>query len=154
MRKRRLVQITIATCLIALLLPMAQSWAANHMHNDPKASVLTLEQLYNKQLPLLSQALADARKAVQMGHKEHALAELTKVENHLAIVHKTLGTHVTPAFINATCPIMGSKINPAKVTANLVREYKGQKVAFCCAGCPAAWDKLPNSQKQSFHLLP
>jgi len=25
----------------------------------------------------------------------------------------------------------------------------GQKVAFCCAGCPSMWDKLPNALKQA-----
>jgi hypothetical protein len=43
---------------------------------------------------------------------------------------------------------MGSPINPEKVTKNLIRDYKGQKVAFCCAGCPATWDKLTGAQKQ------
>ena len=129
MRKRHFTEIAIVTCLVALVIPMAQSWSANQMHMDTKAPVLTLEQLYTKQLPLLSQAVADVRKAVEMGHKEHALAELTKVENLLTIVHQTLASHVKPAFVNATCPIMGGKIDPAKVTPDLVREYHGQKVA-------------------------
>ena len=54
-----------------------------------------------------------------------------------------------PEFANDRCPIMGSPINPAKVAENLIRDYKGQKVAFCCAGCPAAWDKLTDTQKQA-----
>ncbi|MCE5279635.1 MAG: hypothetical protein ABFD92_09445 [Planctomycetaceae bacterium] len=52
-------------------------------------------------------------------------------------------------FANTKCPMMGSKINPAKVTAALTREFKGQKVAFCCGGCPAAWDKLSDADKQT-----
>ncbi len=50
-------------------------------------------------------------------------------------------------YVNTRCPIMGTDIDPANVPANLVREYKGQKVAFCCGGCPAAWDKLSDSEK-------
>jgi hypothetical protein len=50
-------------------------------------------------------------------------------------------------FANAFCPIMGTKIDPKMVTANLTREYKGKKVAFCCEGCPVAWDKLTDEQK-------
>ncbi|MGB2822214.1 MAG: hypothetical protein WBF17_14615 [Phycisphaerae bacterium] len=49
--------------------------------------------------------------------------------------------------VNAKCPMMGNTIDPAAVPANLTREFKGQKVGFCCAGCPAAWDKLSDEQK-------
>jgi hypothetical protein len=52
-------------------------------------------------------------------------------------------------FVNTRCPIMGSPIDPAKVPANLTREFKGQKVAFCCSGCPAAWDKLTDQEKEA-----
>ncbi|MCY2929079.1 MAG: hypothetical protein NTV86_06215 [Planctomycetota bacterium] len=52
-------------------------------------------------------------------------------------------------FANARCPIMGNPIDPAKVPASLIRDYKGEKVAFCCGGCPGAWDMLPASQKDA-----
>ena len=52
------------------------------------------------------------------------------------------------AFVNATCPMMGSSIDPNNVAPGLVRMYKGKKVAFCCGGCPAAWDKLSEAQKE------
>ena len=53
-------------------------------------------------------------------------------------------------YANVNCPIMtGSKINPAKVTDELTRTYKGKKVAFCCAGCPGAWDKLSDDEKDT-----
>ena len=51
--------------------------------------------------------------------------------------------------VNVKCPIMGGAINPAKVPDNLTRTYKGQKVGFCCAGCPDAWDKLSDEQKDA-----
>jgi len=50
-------------------------------------------------------------------------------------------------YANTVCPIMGSKINAKRVTPALVRTYKGHKVAFCCGGCPAAWDRLSDDQK-------
>ncbi len=54
------------------------------------------------------------------------------------------------AFANTRCPIMASnKIDPAKVPDNLIREHKGQKVAFCCGGCPPAWDKLSDEAKDA-----
>ena len=51
-------------------------------------------------------------------------------------------------YVNATCPIMGSPIDPAKVTPDLVRTFEGRKVAFCCSSCPPAWDKLSDEQKR------
>ncbi len=44
---------------------------------------------------------------------------------------------------------MGAKIDLRNVSAALTREYKGQKVAFCCAMCPPAWDKLTDAQKEA-----
>ncbi len=52
-------------------------------------------------------------------------------------------------LVNARCPIMGSAIKPESVTANLTRDYNGQKIGFCCAGCPSAWDKLTDAEKQA-----
>jgi hypothetical protein len=148
MSKRRFVQITVAVCLIALVLPVSRGWAAKPVRGVSKTAAVTLDQLYAKQLPLIAQTLANARKAVEMGHKTHALAELKKIEQLLAVVNLTLSQHAKPGFVNATCPIMGSKIHSERVTADLIREYKGGKVAFCCAGCPSAWDKLSDSLKQ------
>lgn len=50
-------------------------------------------------------------------------------------------------IVNVTCPIMGSRIDPANVPAVLTRTFKGQKIGFCCAGCPTAWDKLSDEEK-------
>ena len=53
-------------------------------------------------------------------------------------------------FVNSHCPIMtANAIDPAKVTDALTRDYKGQKVAFCCAMCPPAWDKLTDAEKDA-----
>ena len=49
-------------------------------------------------------------------------------------------------YANTRCPMMGSKIDPKRLTANLTRTHNGKKVGFCCAGCPAAWDKLTDTQ--------
>jgi len=54
-----------------------------------------------------------------------------------------------PAVVNTTCPLMGSRIDPAKVPANLYRQYKGKGVGFCCGGCPLAWDKLSDAEKDA-----
>ena len=59
----------------------------------------------------------------------------------------TASTTQSSQFVNARCPIMGSPIDPAHVPDSLTREYKGQKVAFCCGMCPPAWDKLSDAEK-------
>jgi len=92
--------------------------------------------------------LSVAEKAVKAGKKDVALAQLAKVRGVL----EGLRDRVKPKAadnktVNSVCPMMGGKFNPNKVDAKLVREYKGQKVGFCCGGCPQKWDKLSNTQK-------
>jgi hypothetical protein len=48
------------------------------------------------------------------------------------------------SIVNARCPIMGGKATEA-----LTRDYNGQKVGFCCGGCPSQWDKLTDAQKDA-----
>ena len=61
----------------------------------------------------------------------------------------TAGPKPETAWANAVCPMMGSPIDLKKVTPELVRVFEGKKVAFCCGGCPAAWDKLSEAQKRA-----
>ena len=62
------------------------------------------------------------------------------------------GTQISPSdadqVSNARCPIMGTKLDRDHVPDNLTRMSRGKKVGFCCAGCPKAWDKLSDPQKQ------
>jgi hypothetical protein len=109
----------------------------------------TLERLHAEHLPIAMASLKKAREAVESGDKEVALAELRKAQLLLTVIHSDLGKHVKPKFANNRCPIMGAPIKADKVTKNLTKDYKGQKIAFCCAGCPAAWDKLSEAQKQA-----
>jgi hypothetical protein len=95
-------------------------------------------------------AVDAAAKAVDSGQKKLALAELDKARKLLVAAHKIVPAP-KPAlqYANARCPIMGTAINPAKVTAKLTRVHNGMKVAFCCGGCPAAWDKLTDAEKDA-----
>ena len=54
-----------------------------------------------------------------------------------------------PKVINVKCPIMGGKVDPEKVAQKLTREFKEQKIGFCCGMCPMKWDKLTDEQKQA-----
>ena len=92
-------------------------------------------------------AIEAARKAVRSGDTKVALAQLDKAQ--ALIIQSKEGTAKPAAFANVTCPIMGSRIDPANVPNRLVRQYKGKKVAFCCGGCPAQWDKLSDAERDA-----
>jgi len=51
--------------------------------------------------------------------------------------------------VNTKCPVMGGKVDPASVPARLVRMHKGQKVGFCCTGCPERWEELSDAEKDA-----
>ncbi len=93
-------------------------------------------------------AIDAAHQAVQAGDKDAAVAALGEAKALVTAARKAL---IPPpaGVVNAVCPIMGNKIDPAKVPDSLIREYKGQKVGFCCAGCPVAWDKLSDAEKDA-----
>jgi hypothetical protein len=62
---------------------------------------------------------------------------------------KTPTTAPAAKIVNTKCPMTGKTIDPAKVPANLAREFKDQKVGFCCPMCPPAWDKLSDADKEA-----
>ncbi len=113
-----------------------------------RVETLSLDMIHSRELPIAILSVDKAAKAVESGDKKTALAEMNKALNTLIAIYGALGTHVKPQFANNRCLIMGSPIIPEKVTKNLIRDYKGRKVAFCCAGCPSTWDKLTDAQKQ------
>jgi hypothetical protein len=120
----------------------------NMTHHAP-AATLSLEKIHADRLPAALKSIDKASRAVKSGDKKTALAELKKARETLVAVQAALTAYVKPNFVNDRCPILGSPIDPDHVPANLIRDYKGQKVAFCCAGCPAQWDKLTDAQKQA-----
>jgi len=52
-------------------------------------------------------------------------------------------------FANIKCPIMRQRINPKRVTPDLVVDFHGKKVAFCCGGCKPIWNSLSEADKQA-----
>jgi hypothetical protein len=149
------VVVIVAVAVAGAILPHALAQAGHgtghsgHMGGmqPAKAEVLSIENIHSKHVPMVAASSETAKKALESGDRRTVLAELNKAQQMLATIHAALGKHVKPQFANNLCPIMGSPINPAKVTKNLIRDYKGQKVAFCCAGCPATWDKLTDAEK-------
>jgi hypothetical protein len=49
--------------------------------------------------------------------------------------------------VNTKCPIMGGDISVPDLTAELVKDWNGQKVGFCCPPCLEEWDELSDEQK-------
>ena len=97
-----------------------------------------------KNLTAAEEAVNAATKAVEEGKKDEALAQLKKAKEALAAAQKSLEPAATAKkAVNAKCPIMGNAVDPKTET----REFRGQVVGFCCAACPAAWDKLSADEK-------
>ena len=113
------------------------------------ARVINLEKIHSENMPLVLQTIEKAIKAIQAGNSNDALVELAKAKTMIATIDKVVSQYITPKFVNNKCPIMGTTIEPANVTEDLIREYKGQKVAFCCKMCPAEWDKLSDAEKEA-----
>ena len=76
-----------------------------------------------------------------------ALGDSTLVDEFVYSVKKAAPSKT--AVVNATCPITGGALNPDDVPGKLTRVYKGQKIGFCCDGCPEAWDKLTDAEKDA-----
>ncbi len=112
-------------------------------------------------LAAVNQHLDAAVKAIEAGEKEAALTHLRAARTTFANMSKTCpacsahtggGEKLTSAGsdpVNTHCPIMGGKIDPAKVTPSVTREWRGKKVAFCCPPCTGKWEKLTEEQKQA-----
>jgi hypothetical protein len=127
-----------------------RSSASSFENTIVESETLGFNEIYSRDFPMAIVSISKAVKAIQSGDRQTELAELSKALDKLMTVYKVMEIQGKNHFINSLqCPIMGSPINIKMVDENLTREYKGQKVAFCCAGCPSAWDKLNNAEKHS-----
>ena len=114
----------------------------------------SMHKMHVKKLGEALKAIDKVVKAVEAGNKAEALAELNKAKQLVAACNKAMlqmckvKCKGEGKIVNTRCPIMGTKLDPNKVTAKLTRIYEGKKIGFCCAGCPSAWDKLSDQQKR------
>lgn len=153
--KRGLLRVGILLVAVAVVGSQGMAAMQNHAGHamaqakatTEKPAMASLEDIHAKQLPAVQEAIQKAIEQIEAGHTQVALAELKKAQTSLTAARQALGQHIKPTFVNNRCPILGNPIDPTNVPANLIREYHGQKVAFCCAGCPAAWDKLSDAEK-------
>jgi hypothetical protein len=106
-----------------------------------------MAQKHSERIAAALEKIEAARGAVEAGNSDGALAALDEAEVLLTESHEELVAAARPPVVNARCPMMGSDIDPQNVTASLYRVHNGRGVGFCCGGCPAAWDKLTDEQK-------
>jgi len=59
------------------------------------------------------------------------------------------GTGGKVAVVNGKCPLMGNKITQTAMSPDMVREFEGQKVGFCCPPCGPKWDALSDDEKKT-----
>ncbi len=107
----------------------------------------SLRAIHTKQVPALQETVARAIQHLEAGNQQEALNEMKQVQVSLEALRQALGKQVGPLFLNERCPIMGTRIDPEKVPAELTRVYGQGKVAFCCGGCPAQWARLTAAEK-------
>ena len=105
-------------------------------------------RMHAKKLGEALKAIDSATKAVEANDKKKALAELKTAKTLVSAAHKAMSQMGKGKFLNTSCPIMGGKLDPTKVTADLTKTFKGGKVGFCCASCLGAWDKLSDEDKE------
>jgi hypothetical protein len=119
----------------------------------PKQGCQRMKQAMGDNCHALEKSIDAAAAAVKAGDSNAALAELAKAKALITQARQCVKQGCSEAAagtpVNARCPMMGSKIDPEKVPANLRRQFKGQTVGFCCGGCPGAWDKLSDQQKEA-----
>ena len=95
-------------------------------------------------------AIRAAIEAIDKGDTKTAKIELEKADKLLSNVHKCMKENMQQMpCSNAKCPIMEKSIERMDCPNELTRMYKGMKVGFCSAGCPATWDKLTDSEKDA-----
>lgn len=119
----------------------------------PACPVCQVKSSQKKHVTAALEALGAAKKAADAGDAKTASAQIAKAQTHLGLVQKEITEKCSLCaaddgkIVNVRCPIMGSKVNPDKISSKLIREFEGQKVGFCCGGCPAAWDKLSDAAR-------
>ncbi len=159
MNKQMLKLVGLSSCVLLIVALLSLPVLAKEGHDGhkmragakaapAKVSLRSKHEKHVKRLTQAMNAIDKAAKEVEAGNKEKALVELAKAKKLIHATRKNILEMGKGKIVNATCPIMGSKLDPNKVPSKLTRMYKGKKIGFCCAGCPSAWDKLNDHQKQ------
>jgi hypothetical protein len=151
--------LTIGALLAVSALTQAQnSMAGGAATTAPAGGMMCDMKMCREHMNMLDQAIKqlDAAKKAADGGDAKAAADgidqasksLKDVQAQMQKMMKQAPPTAPAGVVNARCPVKGNKINPANVPAELTREFKGQKVGFCCAGCPEKWDKMTDAEKE------
>lgn len=102
----------------------------------------------DKDIDAVMMALNSASEAIDAGDTAAAKQKLDEAKQFLQTVKKSNQQCIEKAPVaNAKCPMSGKTIARADVPAEWTRMYKGRKIGFCGAACPAAWGKLSDAEK-------
>jgi len=147
MQHSRLVRVVVALLILAgagIVAGAAARQAATAPADEGRGQTKPAALAAGKLKAALA-AIEIARQAIEAGDSKAALDALDQAKVLVTVARQALA----PRFVNVVCPMKGKRIDPANVPENLIREYKGQLVAFCCDGCPQAWDSLSDSEKDA-----
>lgn len=105
----------------------------------------------------LKALLAEAAKAIEDNEIDAAAEKVAEAQALLEQSHESMSAMqddqptTTPedGIVNANCPIMDKALDPDDVPEDLTREFQGQTIGFCCAGCLGPWDELGDDEKQA-----
>ncbi|MEY3175130.1 MAG: hypothetical protein RLZZ436_3044 [Planctomycetota bacterium] len=48
---------------------------------------------------------------------------------------------------NTKCPVMGNPVNASEIAPELIREWNGKKVGFCCPPCLEDWAEMTDAER-------
>lgn len=53
----------------------------------------------------------------------------------------------TVELANTKCPVMGNEIKADELAPELIREWNGKRVGFCCPPCLEEWAEMTDAQR-------
>ncbi|MBN1475440.1 YHS domain-containing protein [Candidatus Sumerlaeota bacterium] len=97
----------------------------------PALSLFTLLLVGFTTMAVSAQDVPTSQPMAMHGHGMPMMAPATSQPASQPTTQATVSGEIAAPVINERCPIMGLPINP-----EISVEYQGQRVYFCCNGCP------------------
>lgn len=120
-------------------------------------SMQTMMNFKNEHLPALQQSLDTAQRALDRNDTKAAADALRDAQEHANQMQTAMKSWSAGAgkdmgsmhFANSRCPMGDNRLQFAPSSDMVIRDYKGQKLAFCGSTCATAWDQLSETQKDA-----
>ena len=154
--RRQFRLIVVATCIteigISLAIAQPKSEIAKRLSSRDMNRIIadSVKKAYtnSRDIDAAMQALNAASEAIDTGNTAAAKQMLEEAKQFMQTVQKSTKQYLEKAPVaNAKCPITGLAITRTDVPADRTSMYKGRKIGFCSAACPAEWGKLSNAEK-------